>query len=89
MGETKQISTSEPLHEEMIKINYIIDEIEVYMVYYDGFGGASQGGGLALATAALDFRQKFVISEIPYLCHISMKFIFINIIKNLIKFKIK
>jgi cephalosporin-C deacetylase len=179
---TKQTSMSEPLHEEMIKINYIIDEIEVYKVYYDGFGGAricgyyllprtkklfpvilffhgygdnkqkinyylkwvllgyavfaidirgqmgesidnkiypppsaigdmtkgvfskedyyfrgvymdciraidflaerqeidinrlclcgaSQGGGLALATAALDSRQKFVISEIPYLCH--------------------
>ena len=37
---TKQISVSEPLHEEMIKINYIIDEIEAYKVYYDGFGGA-------------------------------------------------
>lgn len=31
--------------------------------------GASQGGGLSLATAALDLRPKLVISEIPYLCH--------------------
>lgn len=31
--------------------------------------GASQGGGLSLATAALDPRPKLVIAEIPYLCH--------------------
>jgi cephalosporin-C deacetylase len=31
--------------------------------------GASQGGGLALSTAALDLRPKLVIAEIPYLCH--------------------
>jgi len=31
--------------------------------------GGSQGGGLSLATAALDSRPKLVIAEIPYLCH--------------------
>ena len=31
--------------------------------------GASQGGGLSLATAGLDERAKLVIAEIPYLCH--------------------
>lgn len=31
--------------------------------------GASQGGGLTLATAALDPRPKLAIAEIPYLCH--------------------
>ena len=31
--------------------------------------GASQGGGLALSTAALDSRPKLVIAEIPFLCH--------------------
>ncbi|MDD5660183.1 MAG: acetylxylan esterase [Actinomycetota bacterium] len=31
--------------------------------------GASQGGGLTLATAALDERPKLAIAEIPYLCH--------------------
>jgi cephalosporin-C deacetylase len=31
--------------------------------------GASQGGGLSLATAALDVRPKLAIAEIPYLCH--------------------
>ncbi|MCL5985213.1 MAG: acetylxylan esterase [Actinobacteria bacterium] len=31
--------------------------------------GASQGGGLTLATAALDDRPKLTIAEIPYLCH--------------------
>ena len=31
--------------------------------------GMSQGGGLSLATAALDLRPKLVIAEIPYLCH--------------------
>ena len=31
--------------------------------------GASQGGGLALATASLDKRPKLVLAQIPYLCH--------------------
>jgi cephalosporin-C deacetylase len=31
--------------------------------------GISQGGGLSLATAALDDRPKLCISEMPYLCH--------------------
>ncbi|HHT79102.1 MAG TPA: acetylxylan esterase [Actinobacteria bacterium] len=31
--------------------------------------GLSQGGGLSLATAALDSRPKLVIAEVPYLCH--------------------
>ena len=31
--------------------------------------GISQGGGLSLATAALDDRPKLCVSEIPYLCH--------------------
>jgi len=31
--------------------------------------GISQGGGLTLATAALDLRPKIAIAEIPYLCH--------------------
>lgn len=31
--------------------------------------GASQGGGLSLAVAALDSRAKLVIAEVPYLCH--------------------
>ena len=31
--------------------------------------GISQGGGLSLATAALDSRVKLVIAMIPYLCH--------------------
>ena len=31
--------------------------------------GVSQGGGLTLATAALDPRPKIAIAEIPYLCH--------------------
>lgn len=31
--------------------------------------GASQGGGISLAVAALDDRPKLVIAEIPYLCH--------------------
>jgi len=31
--------------------------------------GMSQGGGLSLATAALDSRPKIAIAEIPYLCH--------------------
>lgn len=31
--------------------------------------GISQGGGLTLATAALDSRPKIAIAEIPYLCH--------------------
>lgn len=31
--------------------------------------GASQGGGLSLAAAALDNRPKIIIAEIPYLCH--------------------
>jgi cephalosporin-C deacetylase len=31
--------------------------------------GVSQGGGLTLASAALDPRPKIAIAEIPYLCH--------------------
>ncbi len=31
--------------------------------------GSSQGGGLSLATAALDDGIKLIIAEIPYLCH--------------------
>lgn len=31
--------------------------------------GSSQGGGIALAVAALDKRPKLVIAEIPFLCH--------------------
>lgn len=31
--------------------------------------GLSQGGGLSLATAALDTRPKLVVAEVPYLCH--------------------
>ena len=38
--ETKQISKSEPLNEEIQKIDYFIDEIDPNKVYYDGFGGA-------------------------------------------------
>ncbi len=180
--ETKNISKAQPLNAEIIKLDYLIKEIEAYKVFYDGFGGAricgyyllpkkaephpailwfhgygdskqkinfylswvllgyavmaidirgqngestdnkvypvpsyigymtkgifnkedyyyrgvymdciravdflsarkeiditrlcvagtSQGGGLSLATAALDLRPKLVISEIPYLCH--------------------
>lgn len=38
--ETKKLSKSEPLNEEIEKINYFIDEIDANKVYYDGFGGA-------------------------------------------------
>ena len=37
---TLAISANEPLNEEFNKIDYIVKEIEVYKVYYDGFGGA-------------------------------------------------
>lgn len=42
------------------------DEINIDRLYVTG---ASQGGGLSLATAALDKRPKLVIAEIPYLCN--------------------
>ncbi|HVC33334.1 MAG TPA: acetylxylan esterase [Chloroflexota bacterium] len=34
-----------------------------------GIAGASQGGGLSLAVAALDRRPKLALPEVPYLCH--------------------
>jgi cephalosporin-C deacetylase len=34
-----------------------------------GVVGASQGGGLSLAVAALDARPKLALAEIPFLCH--------------------
>lgn len=38
--DTKEISKSEPLNEEIEKIEYIVKEIDAYKVYYAGFGGA-------------------------------------------------
>lgn len=38
--ETKKISKTQPLNEEIKKIDYIIEDIEVNKVFYDGFGGA-------------------------------------------------
>lgn len=34
-----------------------------------GIAGASQGGALSLAVAALDSRPKLSLPEVPYLCH--------------------
>ncbi len=52
--------------------------------------GASQGGGLSLATASLDNRVKLVIAEIPYLCHfergVEIAELFENITYNEFKF---
>jgi cephalosporin-C deacetylase len=194
--ETKEISKSQPLNEEIKKINYIVEDIEANKVFYDGFGGAricgyyllprkeklhpvilwfhgyggdkqeinsylkwifmgyavmaidirgqngesidnkvypapsaigymtkgifskedyyyrgvymdcvraidflstreeidltrlcvtggSQGGGLALATAALDSRTKLVIAEIPYLCHFERAVEWAEEVKNM------
>lgn len=38
--DTKKISKSEAIDEEIVKIDYTIKEIDAYKAYYNGFGGA-------------------------------------------------
>lgn len=49
-------------------IDYVCSKPEIDTTHI-AVTGSSQGGGLSLATAALDSRVKICMSDLPFLCH--------------------